>query len=141
MQSGTEGCNMFFSKRKKIQYEREYEKERPWQTRNKMKRPPALYVVYTKSVYKSYCGFPFANHDGHKFYGFWFENYKRAAGKSSDECTYKELMKINTETFNRILKRRGEVLEIVNKGNPSSYIKNEIDTGSKNNCFQWVEVE
>lgn len=50
-------------------------------------------------------------------------------------------MKINTETFNRSLKRRGEVLEIVNKGNPSSYIKNEIDTGSKNNCFQWVEVE
>lgn len=70
----------------------------------------------------------------------WLTN-KRAAGKSSDECTYKELMKINTKTFNRILKRRGEVLEIVNKSNPSTYIKNEIETGSKSNCFQWVEVE
>lgn len=78
MQSGTEGRNMFFSKRKKIQYEREYEKERPVYTHNKMKRPPALYVVYAKSVYKSYCGFPFANRNGHKFYGFRFENYKRA---------------------------------------------------------------
>lgn len=43
-----------------------------------MKRPPALYVVYAKSVYKAYCGFPFANWGCHKFYGFRFENYKRA---------------------------------------------------------------
>lgn len=78
MQSGTEGRNMFFSKRKKIQYEREYEKERPEYRHNSMKRPPALYVVYAKSIYKSYCGFPFANRDSHKFYGFRFENYKHA---------------------------------------------------------------
>ena len=45
---------------------------------NDMKRPPALYVVYAKSVYKSYCGFPFALRDHNKFYGFKFENYKRA---------------------------------------------------------------
>ena len=78
MQSGMEERNMFFSKRKKIQYEREYEKERPVYAHYKMRRPPALYIVYAKSVYKSYCGFPFANRSGHRFYGFRFENYKRA---------------------------------------------------------------
>lgn len=46
--------------------------------RKRMKRPPALYVVYAKSRNKYYCGFPFAELYGNKFHGFRFENYKRA---------------------------------------------------------------
>lgn len=104
---------MFFSKRKKILYVREYEKERPWQTRNKMKRPPALYVVYAKSVYKSYCGFPFANHDGYKFYGFRFENYKRAIEYTqrfrSEEAALHQVERLNNY-YNR-KKRRSIVFK------------------------------
>lgn len=64
---------------------------------------------------------------------------KSNAGKASSECIYKELMGINSKTFNRIIRRRTEVMDEA-KNNPLRYIEAEIEKGSKQDCFQWRRV-